>query len=130
MIRLIRPYIEYEEVEVAFRQVFASGMFTRGDNVEGFRKEIAAYTGANHAFLATSATTALWLCLKRLNIGVGDEVVVSDFSFPATANVVEDLGATPVFADVSLTTFNMLPQALEQAITRKDQGRYFCRCFR
>ena len=125
MIRLIRPYIEYEEVEVAFRQVFASGMFTRGDNVDGFRKEIAAYTGASHAFLATSATTALWLCLKRLNIGVGDEVVVSDFSFPATANVVEDLGATPVFADVSLTTFNMLPEALEQAITAKTKAVIF-----
>lgn len=125
MIRLIRPYIAYDDVEQAFRDVFASGMFTRGENVEAFRTEIAAYTGARNAFLATSATTALWLCLKRFDIGPGDEVVVSDYSFPATANVVEDLGARPVFADVSLETYNMLPAALEQAITPRTKAVIF-----
>jgi dTDP-4-amino-4,6-dideoxygalactose transaminase len=122
MIRLIRPYIVFGEVEADLRRMFESGIFTRGENVEAFRAEIAAYTGAPHAFLATSATTALWLCLKRLDIGSGDEVVVSDFSFPATANVVEDLGARPVFADVSLATYNMLPEALEAAITSRTRA--------
>lgn len=122
MIRLIRPYISFDEVEGDLRRMFASGIFTRGENVEAFRAEIAAYTGAPHAFLATSATTALWLCLKRLNIGPGDEVIVSDFSFPATANVVEDLGARPVFADVSLDTYNILPEALEAAITPRTRA--------
>lgn len=125
MIRLIRPYVEFAEVEAGFRDVFASGMFTRGENVEAFRQEIVAYTGASHAFLTTSATTALWLCLKRFDIGPGDEVIVSDFSFPATANVVEDLGATPVFADVSLMTFNMTPEALDQAITSRTKAVIF-----
>lgn len=122
MIRLIRPYVAFDEVEADLRQMFESGIFTRGENVEGFRAEIAAYTGAPHAFLATSATTALWLCLKRLDIGPGDEVIVSDFSFPATANVVEDLGARPVFADVSLDTYNMLPEALEAAFTPRTKA--------
>lgn len=122
MIRLIRPYIGFDEVETDLRRMFDSGIFTRGENVEAFRSEIAAYTGAPHAFLATSATTALWLCLKRLDIGPGDEVIVSDFSFPATANVVEDLGARPVFADVSLDTYNMLPDALEAAITPRTRA--------
>lgn len=122
MIRLIRPYVSFAEVEADLRQMFESGIFTRGEHVEGFRQEVAAYTGAPHAFLATSATTALWLCLKRLDIGPGDEVVVSDFSFPATANVVEDLGARPVFADVSLETYNMLPEALEAAITPRTRA--------
>lgn len=117
MIRLIRPYVSFNEVEADLRRMFDSGIFTRGENVEAFRTEIATYTGAPHAFLATSATTALWLCLKRLDIGPGDEVIVSDFSFPATANVVEDLGARPVFADVSLDTYNILPESLETAIT-------------
>ncbi len=122
MIRLIRPYISFDEVEDDLRRMFESGIFTRGENVEAFRAEIAAYTGAPYAFLATSATTALWLCLKRLDIGPGDEVIVSDFSFPATANVVEDLGARPIFADVSLETYNMLPEALEAAISPRTRA--------
>jgi perosamine synthetase len=116
-IRLMKPYLAYEEVEADFREVFSSGMFTRGQHVEAFRKEIAAFTGARHVHMATSATTALWVCLKLLGIGPGDEVVVSDFSFPATANVVEDLGATPLFADVSLDTYNVRPETLEKLIT-------------
>ncbi len=128
-IRLIRPYIGFDEVESDFRKVFESGIFTRGPNVETFRSELAAYTGARHAFLTTSATTALWLCLKLLGIGPGDEVVVSDFSFPATANVVEDLGALPIFADVSLDTFNMLPDELERKINVRTKAVIFVDAF-
>lgn len=124
-IRLMRPYIHYGEVEADFREVFESGIFTRGAQVEGFRQDIAEYTGACHVHLATSATTALWVCLKLLGIGAGDEVVVSDFSFPATANVVEDLGARPVFADVSLETFNMLPGELERLLSPNTKAVIF-----
>lgn len=129
MIRLIRPYITFDEVEADFRQMFADGMFTRGQHVEGFRKEIAAYCGVAHAHLATSATTALSVCLKLLGIGPGDEVVISDFSFPATANVVEDLGARPVFADVSLETYNMLPSVLEARISERTKAVIFVDAF-
>lgn len=124
-IRLMRPYISYEEVEADFRAVFSSGMFTRGEHVEGFRKELAAFTGARHVHLATSATTALWVCLKLLGIGPGDEVVVSDFSFPATANVVEDLGATPVFADVSRETYNMEAATLAPLLSSRTKAVIF-----
>ena len=124
-IRLARPYITFDEVESEFRDVFESGMFTRGKNVEAFREKIKTFTGAKHAFLTTSATTALWMCLKLLDIGVGDEVIVSDFSFPASANVVEDLGATPIFADVDLNTFNMLPSELEKKITKQTKAVIF-----
>lgn len=125
MIRLIKPYIEFSEVEEEFRAVFDSGIFTKGQNVEAFRQELVNYTGAKHAFLTTSATTALWACLKLLNIGPGDEVIVSDFSFPATANVVEDLGATPVFSDVSLETFNMRPEDIEPKFTARTKAVIF-----
>ena len=124
-VRLMKPYITFEEVEADFRGVFDSGMFTRGHHVEAFRKELAAFTGAQHVHMATSATTALWVCLKLLNIGPGDEVVVSDFSFPATANVVEDLGATPVFADVSRETYNVLPETLEALLTARTKAVIF-----
>lgn len=124
-IRLMKPYISYEEVEAEFKAVFDSGIFTRGRNVELLRKQITEYSGAKHAYLMTSATTALWVCLKLLNIGKNDEVIVSDFSFPATANVVEDLGAIPVFADVDLRTFNMLPEQLEQKISPSTKAVIF-----
>ncbi|WP_413570380.1 DegT/DnrJ/EryC1/StrS family aminotransferase [Bdellovibrio sp. HCB117] len=125
MIKLIKPYISFDEVEKEFREVFDSGWFTKGKFVEEFREEIRKYTGAKHAYLATSATTALTMCLKLLNIGPGDEVIVSDFSFPATANVVEDVGATPIFADVDPTTFNMLPEDLEKKINPKTKAVIF-----
>ena len=124
-IRLMKPYVTFEEVESDFREVFESGIFSRGKNIDAFRKEIADYTNATHTFLTTSATTALWTCLKLLNVGQGDEIVISDFSFPASVNVVEDLGAKPVFADVDLSTFNMLPEDLELKITHKTKAVIF-----
>jgi perosamine synthetase len=124
-VRLMKPYITFEEVEADFRKVFDSGILTRGVHVEAFRKELAAFTGAKHVHLATSATTALWVCLKLLGVGSGDEVVVSDFSFPATANVVEDLGASPVFADVSRETYNVLPETLEALLTPRTKAVIF-----
>jgi len=125
MIKLIKPYISFDEVEVEFREIFDTGCFTRGKYVAAFAEKIKGYTGARHAFLTTSATTALWMCMRLLEIGEGDEVVVSDFSFPATANIVEDVGARPVFADVSMDTFNMLPEELERKITAKTKAVIF-----
>ena len=125
MIKLIKPYISFEEVQNEFKEVFDSGWFTKGKFVEEFREEIKNYTGANYCYLATSATTALTMALKALDIKAGDEVIVSDFSFPATANVVEDLGAIPIFADVDLDTFNMLPEQLETKITSKTKAVIF-----
>jgi len=124
-IRLAKPYIAFEEIEAEFREVFESGVFTRGHYVEAFRDQIAQYTGSKYVFPVTSATTALWMCLKLLKIGAGDEVIVSDFSFPATANVVEDLGATPVFADIDLDTFNMQASELEGKITSRTKAVIF-----
>lgn len=125
MIKLIKPYISFDEVEKEFREIFESGWFTKGKFVEAFREKIKSYTGAKHAYLATSATTALTMALKALDIKAGDEVIVSDFSFPATANVVEDLGAISIFSDVSLETFNMLSYDLEKKITPKTKAVIF-----
>ncbi|WP_298749229.1 DegT/DnrJ/EryC1/StrS family aminotransferase [uncultured Arcobacter sp.] len=125
MIRLIKPYVNFEEVRNEFEEVFESGWFTKGKFVDEFRNLLKSYTGSKNAFLTTSATTALTMSLKILDIKAGDEVIISDFSFPATANVVEDLGAIPIFADVSLETFNMLPDELENKITTKTKAVIF-----
>lgn len=129
MIRLIKPYISFEEIENEYREIFDSGIFTKGVYSKQFPDELKRYTSAGHAFLTTSATTALSLCLKILNIGPGDEVIVSDFSFPASANVIEDAGAKPVFADVSLDTFNMIPDELERKITKRTRAVIFVDAF-
>lgn len=125
MIKLIKPYINFDEVKDEFEEIFDSGWFTKGKFVEAFRDEIKSYTDAKYAYLTTSATTALTMALKVLQIKAGDEVVVSDFSFPATVNVVEEIGAIPIFADVSLETYNMLPGELESKITKKTKAVIF-----
>ncbi len=107
MIRLIRPFLSYDMIELETRQIIESGWLTRGIHCQKFCDDLRAYTGASHCALTTSATTALYSCLKILGIGPGDEVAVSDFSFPASSNVIEEVGAKPVFIDVCLDNFNM-----------------------
>lgn len=124
-VRLMRPYLDYSDIEEDFRAVFASGQFTRGPYVDRFTADILTYTRAHHGFLTTSATTALWVALKCLGIRAGDEVAVADFSFPATANVVEDMGAVPVFVDVDLDTFNMSAESLAARIGPKTRAVIF-----
>jgi len=112
-IKLIEPYISFDQVEKGLRDIFDTGQFTRGNNVQKFSDDLKNYTNTKHAFLVTSATTALTMCLKTLGIKEGDDVLVSDFSFPATANVVEDLGARPIFVDVKRDTYNMCEEDLK-----------------
>ena len=125
MIKLIKPYINFDEVKDEFEEIFESGWFTKGKYVEQFREGIKSYTGVKHAYLTTSATTALTMSLKLFEIKEGDEVIISDFSYPATANAVEDIGATPIFSDVSLETYNMLPEEMESKITKKTKAVIF-----
>ena len=129
MIKLIKPYISYEEVEKDFKDIFESGWFTKGKNVNKFRESLCSYTGSSYSVLTTSATTALWTCLKVLGIKEGDEVIVSDFSFPATVNVVEDIGATPIFVDVDIDTYNMSYIDLKSKITSKTKAVIFVDAF-
>jgi dTDP-4-amino-4,6-dideoxygalactose transaminase len=124
-IRLMKPYISFKEIQKDFSKVFESGIFTRGKFLEYFKDDIKSFLKAKNVFLMTSATTSLSMCLKLLKITKGDEVIISDFSWPATVNVVEDLGATPVFADVSLETYNMLPEELEKKITKRTKAVIF-----
>ena len=121
-IRLMRPYISFKDVNDDFLDVFKNGIFTRGKYLENFNDQMRKFLEVKNVFLMTSATTSLSMCLKLLDIKKGDEVIISDFSWPATVNVVEDLGAKPVFADISLETYNMLPEELEKKITKKTRA--------
>jgi len=124
-VKLIKPYISFEEVSAEMEAIFESGQLTKGPNIDRFVEGIKRYTQSNYAFPVTSATTALTMCLKAIGIKKGDKVAISDFSFPATANVVEDLGALPVFIDVDKDTFNMSVDELRKALTSSIKAVIF-----
>lgn len=120
-LRLSVPVLGDEELaEIA--QVLESGYLTQGPKAAAFEATVADLTGVDSAFATSSATTGLHLALRALGVGEGDEVIIPDFSFPATANVVVQQGAVPVFVDISLTDFGMDPALLEQAITPRTKA--------
>jgi dTDP-4-amino-4,6-dideoxygalactose transaminase len=105
-IRLAIPFVDDDELN-ELRGVLASGYLAQGPKVAEFERLVAAYVGTKHAFATTSATTALHLALVVLDVGPGDEVLVADFTFPATANVVVQQGAVPILVDVDPATFTI-----------------------
>ena len=120
-IRLALPLIDADELREV-EGVLASGYLTQGPKVAEFEGLIGDLVGTRYAFATTSATTALHLSLVALGIGPGDEVIVPDFTFPATANVVVQQGARPVMTDVDLATFAMNPDELASRITNKTRA--------
>ena len=87
-----------------------------GPNVDGFEKEFAEKIGSEEAVALASGTSALHLALVLMNVGPGDEVITSSFTFAASANVITYVGATPVFIDSDPTSWNMDPQLLAQEL--------------
>lgn len=114
--RLNVPLTGAEEL-AGVAEVLETGYLTQGPKVAEFERLVSEYVGVSHGFATSSATTGLHLALHAAGVTPGDEVVIPDFSFPATANVVIQQGATPVFVDIDLATFNMDPSLLEAAIT-------------
>lgn len=110
-----------EEEWQALREPIFSGWLTQGPKVAEFEKAFATRHQVPHAIATTSCTTALHLALSALDVGPGDEVIVPAFTWVATANVVLYCGATPVFADVDPTTYNLDPQSVAAAISTRTK---------
>ena len=121
-VKLIKPYIDYFEVEDYFKDIFKSAWFTKGKYLKEFKQILKEYIKAKYIFTTSSATTALSLALEIVGVKNKDEVIVADFSFPASVNVIENIGAKPIFCDVSLKTFNMCQKNLEKKITKKTKA--------
>jgi len=121
MMRLNVPFTDNRELE-EISKVLSTGYFTQGPKTVEFEQKVAEHIGCNFAFAMSSCTTALHLSLVVLDIKPGDEVLVSDFTFPATANVVVQLGAIPIPVDINLDTFTMNVDDLRKKITRKTKA--------
>src|ERR1700675_3911360 len=100
------------EVMPAIDQVCASQHFILGEHVRALEEEVARYCAATAGVGVSSGTDALLLALMALNIGAGDEVITSPFTFFATAGTIARVGARPVFCDIDPLTFNMSPTAV------------------
>lgn len=120
-IPLMIPDIRQEDIE-AVNEVLRSGMLVQGEKVEALEKSISAYLGIKHAIAVSNGTASLHLALLALGIGRGDEVIVPAFSYIATANVVELVGAKPVFIDIELGTFNIDVSQIENKITPRTKA--------
>ena len=114
----LKPQLEslHGEILEAVTRVVKSTQYIMGPEIEGLEKEIAEYCGTADAVGVSSGTDALLLSLMALDIGPGDIVLTSDFSFFATAGVISRLNATPVFLDIDPDTWNLDPRQVEQKL--------------
>lgn len=110
------------QINKAVQSVIDKNDFILGEEVRLFEKEFAEFCGCAYAAGVGSGTAALFLALKSLGIGKGDEVIVPTFTFIATAFTVSYTGATPVFADIDENTYNIDPGQINKVITRNTRA--------
>ena len=117
---LMRPFVGDEELN-AVKKVFDSKYLTEGPVTKEFETSFAQFVAAKHAIAVTSCMTGLELSIRVLGIKKGDEVIVPDFTHPATGDCVYPVGADAVLADVDINSYNITPETIEGAITKKTK---------
>ncbi len=110
------------DVSAAVLEVLASGAYIGGPVVQSFEQRFAAYVGTTECVGCNSGTDALYLALRAMNIGAGDEVITTPFTFIATAETISAVGAKPVFVDIDIDTFNLDLSQLAAAITPRTKA--------
>ncbi|MDI9217092.1 MULTISPECIES: DegT/DnrJ/EryC1/StrS family aminotransferase [Clostridium] len=111
-----------EKLDKAALEVLSSANYIMGKTVTDFEKQFADFIGVKHAISVGNGTDALVLALKSMEIGKGDEVITTPFTFFATAEAISAVGATPVFVDVNKETFNIDVTKIEEKITSKTKA--------
>lgn len=120
---LTRQYRQLQsEIDAAVLGLLASGQYVLGPAVDEFELLAARELGVKHAIGVANGTDALQIALRAMGIGPGDEVITTPFSFYSAAEVIADLGATPVFVDIEADTFNIDPTQIEAAITPRTRA--------
>jgi dTDP-4-amino-4,6-dideoxygalactose transaminase len=121
MIALAKPRVPLSVLSV-IQEILESGSLVQGSKVRKFEMALASFLGVEDAVALSSGTAALHAALIAHGIGPGDEVIVPGFTFPATANVVEIVGARPVFVDITLTDFGIDVDRIEGAISSQTKA--------
>jgi dTDP-4-amino-4,6-dideoxygalactose transaminase len=111
-----------KEMDAAIAKTLDNCSFCLGPDVVQFERDFAAYCGAQHAIGFNSGTSALHIALLLLNIGPGDEVITTPFTFVATSWAISYVGAKPVYVDIEDKTFNLDPRLVEKAITPRTKA--------
>lgn len=111
-----------EEIYTTFRRVYKSNWYIQGQELELFEKEYALLNRTEYAVGVSNGLDALVLALKSLNIGSGDEVIVPSNTYIATVLAVTHVGATPVFVEPRITTYNINPELIPAAITKRTKA--------
>ncbi|MEZ6143779.1 MAG: DegT/DnrJ/EryC1/StrS family aminotransferase [Zavarzinella sp.] len=111
-----------DEVLAAMMPIIESQYFINGPAVGAFESDLSAYCQCSYSIGVTSGSDALLMALMALNIGPGDEVITTPYSFFATAGSIARLGATPVFVDIHLDTYNIAPELIEASITKNTKA--------
>ncbi|MBC8123671.1 MAG: DegT/DnrJ/EryC1/StrS family aminotransferase [Gemmatimonadaceae bacterium] len=109
-------------LQEAVQEAMASGHYILGPRVRELEAQIASYCGTTHAIGLNSGTDALYLALRALGIGPGDEVITTPFTFIATTEAIGAVGATPVFVDINPLTFNLDVTQVENKITARTRA--------
>jgi len=120
-IPIARPLFGEEEI-AAVAEPLRSGWIVQGPKVAEFEKRFTRFTGSENAVATSNCTTALHIAVDALGLKPGQEVIVPAFTWVSTANVVEYMGARPVFCDIALATFNIDVKKLESLITPRTAG--------
>ncbi|MFP3886603.1 DegT/DnrJ/EryC1/StrS family aminotransferase [Priestia filamentosa] len=110
------------EILNAIEAVISSGKFILGNEVEMFENEVSEYLNTSFSIGVANGTDALILALHALDIGLGDEVITTPFTFFASAEAISRVGATPVFVDIDPQTYNIDYRKIEQKITNKTKA--------
>ena len=120
----LRPQVDalWPELTAALEKVLKSTAFILGPEGQTLERELEAHLGTPHAIGCNSGTDALFIALRALNIGPGDEVITSPFTFFATAEAISHVGATPVFVDVEEASMNLDLALVEAAITPRTKA--------
>lgn len=118
------PQVEtlWDELNGAIQKVLRSTHFILGPEEKAFEEEVAKHLGVKHAIGCNSGTDALFIALRALNIGPGDEVITTPFTFFATAEAISHVGASPVFVDIEESSFNLDLDAVERAVTPRTRA--------
>ena len=118
---LSKPFFDQEEI-IEIKKVLDSGWVSQGPEVKEFENKVSKYLNIKYAIAVSNCTAALHLALKSIGISTNDEVLVADYTFPATGHSVLYCKAKPIFIDVNPKTYNIDPSKIEEKITDKTKA--------